>query len=697
MPYIGRSSDFGIRNVFHFLASNGDTSVSGADADGKNLSFVDGLYIDVYLNGVRLKSGEDYNTATANTVAGMSALNANDEVNVVVYDTFAVADTVQASTGGTFSGAVTFASTATFSGTVVGISSAADDITAGDAAVNITTTTGNITIDAQGNDTDIILKGTDGTVDTTFLTIDGSAAGAASFNNNITYSGDLISSTSGTSNFVAGVNAGNSIASGGNYNVTVGDEAGTALTTGDNNVAIGFEALTTEDADGSNTAVGYRALKTLNAGAEGLNTAVGKDAGTAVTTGRYNTFVGAITADSVTEGGRNTALGYGALQTDTLGSRSVALGFNALGTQNFTTANDNYNIGVGYDAGGAITTGYANVIMGGLAGDALTTGFNNVVIGKGALGTEDTGRKNVAIGFSALATQNSDVDNLNVAIGFEAATALTTGVQSVFVGYEAGAALTIGTNNVLIGGEAGKTMVGDNNNVAVGWGALKLQTTASSTARNNTAVGYGSGGAITTGEHNSFFGLGAGDTGTTANRCTVVGYQCDVSATGAFDQTVLGNNVVGANSAFVFGTGSSDSSVGNGGTSISAPSDQRYKESIETSTAGLGFINDLRPVTYKWKMEKDIPTDHRAYVKDSTTRVMNAKDELYHGFIAQEVKAVVDNHSEIKNYDELWSENDDGRQRLAPGFLIPMLTKAIQELSAKNDALEVRIKTLEDA
>ena len=96
-------------------------------------------------------------------------------------------------------------------------------------------------------------------------------------------------------------------------------------------------------------------------------------------------------------------------------------------------------------------------------------------------------------------------------------------------------------------------------------------------------------------------------------------------------------------------------------------------------------------------MEKDVPSDHKAYVKDSTTRVMNAKDDLYHGFIAQEVKTVLDNHSEVKNYDGLWMENTDGRQRLAPSFLIPMLTKAIQELSAKNDALEARIKTLEDA
>jgi hypothetical protein len=60
-----------------------------------------------------------------------------------------------------------------------------DDVGTGDAAVTLATSTGNITVDAQGDDTDIIFKGTDGTVDTTFLTIDGSEAGAATFNNKI--------------------------------------------------------------------------------------------------------------------------------------------------------------------------------------------------------------------------------------------------------------------------------------------------------------------------------------------------------------------------------------------------------------------------------------------------------------------------------------------------------------------------------
>ena len=79
--------------------------------------------------------------------------------------------------------------------TYIGASTAADDLTAGDAAVNLTTTSGNITIDAQGNDTDIIFKGTDGSSDTTFLTIDGSEAGKAIFNAGATFADDITITT----------------------------------------------------------------------------------------------------------------------------------------------------------------------------------------------------------------------------------------------------------------------------------------------------------------------------------------------------------------------------------------------------------------------------------------------------------------------------------------------------------------------
>ncbi len=43
----------------------------------------------------------------------------------------------------------------------------------------------------------------------------------------------------------------------------------------------------------------------------------------------------------------------------------------------------------------------------------------------------------------------------------------------------------------------------------------------------------------------------------------------------------------------------------------------------------------------------------------------------------------------------MWSEGADGRQRLADSSLVPILVKAIQELSTKNDALVARITALE--
>jgi len=69
---------------------------------------------------------------------------------------------------------------------------AADNLTAGDAAVTISTSSGNITIDAAANDSDIIFKGTDGGADTTFLTLDGSHAGRAEFNGTVTANAGVI-------------------------------------------------------------------------------------------------------------------------------------------------------------------------------------------------------------------------------------------------------------------------------------------------------------------------------------------------------------------------------------------------------------------------------------------------------------------------------------------------------------------------
>jgi len=106
----------------------------------------------------------------------------------------------------------------------------------------------------------------------------------------LTATGDISTTTAGTSNFRAGVNAGNSIVSGGNYNTVVGDEAGTAITTGDNNVAVGFASLDANETGGNNTAVGYYSLGANATGTK--NVCIGFGAGDAITTGSNNTIIG---------------------------------------------------------------------------------------------------------------------------------------------------------------------------------------------------------------------------------------------------------------------------------------------------------------------------------------------------------------------------------------------------------------------
>jgi hypothetical protein len=140
--------------------------------------------------------------------------------------------------------------------------------------------------------------------------------------------GSISTPTAGTSNFVAGVNAGNSIVSGGNYNVVVGDEAGTAITTGDYNTAIGYAALDAVTTASGHTAVGYN---TLTANTTGVNnTAVGQGALLVNTTGNYHVALGRLAGQNITTGDGNVCLGYNALASSatvdnefTLGSTSI--------------------------------------------------------------------------------------------------------------------------------------------------------------------------------------------------------------------------------------------------------------------------------------------------------------------------------------------------------------------------------------
>ena len=209
------------------------------------------------------------------------------------------------------------------------------------------------------------------------------------------------------------------------------------------------------------------------------------------------------------------------------------------------------------------------------------------------------------------------------------------------------------------------------------------------TGTNNCALGQ-SGMDLTTGTYNIFIGKNSGNNLTTGANCIFMGTGNLASAVNGAGQIAIGDTVtcVG-NDNFTFGAGSLDSNIAFGATSITAPSDIRLKEDIQDEKVGLDFINDLRPVTFQWKKEKDIPSHFDSYKEGSEERTMNGKHN--HGFIAQEVKATIDSHGLKEGFD-MWAEDDaDGRQRVAPNAIMSVMVKAVQELSAKVQELEEKL------
>jgi len=105
MAYIGVSPSNGVRRVFDYTATAGQTSFSGSDNNSQTLAYTDSAYIDVYQNGVLLIPS-DYTATTGTTVVLDTGATVSDTVQIVAYDVFSVADTVSASDGGSFGGNV---------------------------------------------------------------------------------------------------------------------------------------------------------------------------------------------------------------------------------------------------------------------------------------------------------------------------------------------------------------------------------------------------------------------------------------------------------------------------------------------------------------------------------------------------------------------------------------------------------------
>ena len=197
-------------------------------------------------------------------------------------------------------------------------------------------------------------------------------------------------------------------------------------------------------------------------------------------------------------------------------------------------------------------------------------------------------------------------------------------------------------------------------NTAVGANCL----TSLSTGGYCVAVGRLANNSLTTGTQNVTIGYAAAQNATTAQNCVTLGYNSSPSSNTASHEVTLGN--------------SSTNNLRCADTSISSLSDRRDKTDIIDLPVGLDFVNSLLPRQFKWQTREGVPN------KDGKVRA---------GFIAQELQ-----EAQVgSEYLDLVMDNNPEKLEAKQGKLIPVLVKAIQELSEKNSVLEAKVAALEAA
>ena len=410
-----------------------------------------------------------------------------------------------------------------------------------------------------------------------------------------------------------------------------------------------------------NTLFGYDCGNSLT-GIAYWNTILGHKTGTAVTTGQSNVLIGAHAAVAVTTINKNVVIGHGSMNGVQSGQAIegvVAIGFEALkgGT---TTTGINYSIALGWWSLYNITTGGLNTAIGYKSGAEITTGGSNVFIGyQSGYQTHGDCTANVAIGRNAFAGDHvTGSSTSNVAIGNLAMGA---------------GACNGADNNVAVGDSALEDITEANGNVCVGYQA----GTAVTTGIHNICIGYQAGNNITEGQGNVLIGTGASPShAVNIDDSIVISAGTDAVVGGVTESIRIGvdsdyiENVFGTNASWAHS------------------SDERIKKDIKDNTLGLDFINDLRTVTFKKKAPSEYPKQFEQYNPNKTER--NNPEQINYGFVAQEVKEAMDKsgHSDFT----AWSEGTDTMQMLAESELITPLVKAIQELTAKVEELENKLK-----
>ena len=462
----------------------------------------------------------------------------------------------------------------------------------------------------------------------------------------------LTNITTGIGNTCIGYNSLSSLTTGQN-NCVLGGSSGSNLTTQSNNVLVGNNSQAGTGA--SAVAIGYYAMGNSGVSDVSQSVAVGSDAA------RQNqaigvTAIGAQSLYGVNTVNYTTAVGYQSLYSNTSGTNNVAVGANSL-RSNTTGYN---NTVMGYNAGYSTSTGSNNSSFGTEALYGSSNSTDNCAFGSSAMRGTTTGSRNVAVGFQSMYSNLSGADS--VGIGNQALRSNTTATYNVAVGSSALWSNTTTGQNVAIGGSALYSLDSTGGgNVAVGHTALESLTGAFS----NVAVGTRALGSVTTGQYNVGIGASAGQSGTndltTGSNNIIVGYNAATSSATVSNTVTLGNTSISALRCQV--------------TTITSLSDARDKTNVSELTAGLNLVNALRPVAFEWAMRDG------GKVGDHDT-----------GFIAQELQVAQESVG-VTIPGLVYADNPD-RLEAGYGKLLPVMVKAIQELSAKVDQLQAEIAQL---
>ena len=237
--------------------------------------------------------------------------------------------------------------------------------------------------------------------------------------------------------------------------------------------------------------------------------------------------------------------------------------------------------------------------------------------------------------------------------------------------------------------------VGEASNlINIGIGKDVLAGLNSSSAYGNVAIGDLACGPLTSGAGNTAVGRRAGSNITSGSQNICLGYYSGRS-TSPSGTISTGSNVICLG----------DNSIGNiycADTSISS-SDGRDKTDVEDFTAGLDWIEAMRPITYHWDKRSwytEVDEETGEITSQSEPDGTHKKDKKNIGFIAQEVLEIEKAHGFAGNKDDMLTVNlneDDTAYGMKYERLVPVLVNAIKELSQSNKELSTRITTLETA